>query len=150
MIKITTIMPPVPSVKSFQQDLNRIVEATETDMLRGFRRTTKTWAIKAQFDASRSNNQGTITIDVGTDDLLYGQINDGTTAIYDVLSKNFEPKTRPGVLDSFPGRGGRVGKSASPLPGIIPRRWDDAMVDFIEPRMIKALEDLIDDIVAKL
>lgn len=146
VIKITTIKPPLPNVRGFQQDLDRIVSETQTEMLRGFRRTTKTWLVKAQFDSTKSRNLGKFTIEVGTDDPLYERINEGTTVIFDVLSRDFSPKTRPGVLDSFPGRGGRIGTSKSARPGIIPRRWDDAMVDFIEPRMFTRLQDLIDSL----
>jgi len=144
MIRMKAIKPPKVNRGGYSQELARAVDNTKTDMLRGFRRTTKTWVVKARFDATNTHSLGKFTIDVGTDDPLYAQINEGTSVIYDRLSRNFVPKTRPKVLDSFPGRGGRVGRSTTPQPGIIPRQWDVAMVEFIEPLMISRLQNVLD------
>jgi hypothetical protein len=149
MIKMRTIKSKLPNrsdLQHFNQGMKQIAATTSTDMLRGFRRTVKTWYFKPKFSSKIGNASWKITIDVGTGSEIYARVNDGTEFIYDRLSANFEPKTRPGVLDSFPGRGGKIGLSATPLPGIIPRKFDEAMVDFIEPLMFSRMDDLIDSL----
>lgn len=149
MIRMRTIKSRLPNrsdLQHFNTGMKTIAATTSTDMLRGFRRTTKTWVYKAKFSSKVSNASWKITVDVGTGSEIYGRVNDGTAFIYDRLSLNFEPKTRPGVLDSFPGRGGRVGLSVTPLPGIIPRKFDEAMINFIEPLMITRMSDLMDSL----
>lgn len=129
---------------SIRNGLSRAAEATRVNLLRNFRRTTKTWQVKAQFSATIRGTAFRYIITVGTNDELYAEINFGTKFMTDVLSRNFVPKTRPGVLDSFPGRGGRLFRGGSPGPGIIPRRWDIAAAKEEERLMVAHLQNVID------
>jgi hypothetical protein len=57
----------------------------------------------------------------------WNEVNDGTDIRYVRMSSDFVPKTLyPGALgNNTPGEGGPVGISATGLPGIRARHWDD-------------------------
>lgn len=142
--KFRVIKPKRVSRTFFRSEMGRISENTRTNLLRNFRRTTKTWVYRVRFANSIQRKNYQYVIDVYANSTLYYTINWGTPFITDVLSRNFIPKTRPFVLDSFPGRGGRVRRGGPARPGIIPRRWDLAAAREEEPLMISRLQNVID------
>lgn len=128
----------------FDRDMATAAQFTKTGLLRNFRRTVKTWRRKAVFTHNINSVGFRYVITVGTNDPLYYEINWGTPFMTDVLSRNFVPKTRPGVLDSFPGRGHRLRRGGPPRAGIIPRRFDLAAAKEEERLMLSRLRNIID------
>jgi len=86
--------------------------------------TVETWNDKPNFKQATKSSSDEIVRQTWTTNDIYRYVHDGTTRRYAVLSSDFEPKTIPGFLGSFPGRGGVIRMDYShPLPGIIARNF---------------------------
>lgn len=91
-----------------QRHLEIAAQRAETEMLRLFNRTVRTWVEKPQFYHSvELNTYGTIRVKVGTEDEYYKWVNEGTpaheiTALHAPILKfqRKSPKTQPGSLTS--------------------------------------------------
>ena len=142
------IKAKVPRRASPYVYLRDSVVETEKSIRANLERTTRTWRRPVTFKSQILNSKDTYRVRVWTDDPLWNEINEGTPALYVILSRDFDPKTRPYVLDSFPGRGGRVGTSRTPRPGIIARHWDIAAQQKEGPSMQQRLQDAIARMVA--
>ena len=141
------IKAKIPSRSVSDTYVRNAALATQRSILENLQRTTRTWRRPVRFQLRVRTGGGFYRVGVFTDDPLWIEINNGTTSIYHVLSRNFIPKTRPRVLDSFPGRGGRVGISSTPRPGIIPRQWDEAAAQFEQQPMRDRLQAAINNFV---
>jgi hypothetical protein len=63
---------------------------------------------------------------VGTDDIVFHYLNEGTSVRKATMTSDFTPKTQPGRLLSRGGSGGKSFVSNDPRhwhPGIQPREW---------------------------
>lgn len=100
---------------------------------RNFEATTRTWDEQVNFTVKIDEAAGEAV--VGTDNDQYVQVNDGFEHLLK-FSKDFEPKTKPLILDSFPGKGGIVGIAFTPRP-TEPRQFEianaEAVQEVIEP-----------------
>lgn len=113
--------------KAFRRDLRRINKNRAAKMKRDFQRTTKTWEHKPTFH-QLTEIEPEPTVMVYTEDEQYGYVSGGTRVRRALMTPDYSPKTRPGVLDSFPGRGGVVYVSRKlNLPGIEARRFPEAV-----------------------
>lgn len=111
--------------KAFRAELRRINQKTARAMKRSFGQTTRTWAHPVDFH-QMTESQPDPTVLVYTTDAVYGYVSGGTRVRRALMSPAFSPKTRPGVLDSRPGRGGVVFVSRRlALPGIQARRFPE-------------------------
>ncbi len=111
--------------KAFRADLRRINQAEARAMKRSFQRTTRTWEHEVTF-RQMTEIEPEPTVLVYTTDEIYGYVSGGTRVRRALMSRDFSPKTRPGVLDSRPGRGGVVFISRKlNRPGIQARRFPE-------------------------
>lgn len=111
--------------RAFRADVRRINQATAKAMKRSFGRTTRTWEHAVTFH-QLTESQPDPTVAVYTTDEIYGYVSGGTRVRRALMSPDFRAKTRPGALDSRPGRGGVVVISRRlALPGIEGRRFPE-------------------------
>lgn len=111
--------------RAFRADLRRINQKTAQAMKRSFERTTRTWEHEVDFH-QMTEMEPDPTVLVYTTDAVYGYVSGGTRVRRALMSPDFSPKTRPGVLDSRPGAGGVVFVSRKlNLPGIQARRFPE-------------------------
>jgi hypothetical protein len=64
-----------------------------------------TWKHSVIFTVTSRISRSSVTINVSTDDAIFGYVNDGTDVRYATMSYDFRPKTKPGSLMSGPGAG---------------------------------------------
>jgi len=94
-------------------------------MKRSFERTTRTWVHDVRFQQVTEVRPDPAAM-VYTTDAIYGYVSGGTSVRRALMSPDYDPKTKPGVLDSFPGAGGVVFVSRNlALPGIEARRFPE-------------------------
>lgn len=92
---------------------------------RSFERTTRTWNHDVRFQ-QMTEVKDDVSVMVYTTDRIYGYVSGGTSVRRALMSPDYDPKTKPGVLDSFPGAGGVVYVSRDlALPGIEARRFPE-------------------------
>jgi hypothetical protein len=122
--------------RAIEQELDH-----QADLVRQeFEKTTATWSHKPAFMVQRSPWQR----DIGTDDQQYFWINAGTSVRYAHMTRNFSPKTAPGIIGSMGGSGGLAFISKKhPRPGIKAREFDKAIAKTWEPILARALQDAI-------
>lgn len=110
--------------RAFRQDIQRINQNTAKAMKRSFQKTVRTWEHPVTFHQITESRPDP-TVLVYTDDDIYGYVSGGTRVRYVVMTPDFSPKTRPGLLDSRPGRGGVSHFDfRHPRPGIQARKFD--------------------------
>lgn len=109
--------------KAFRQELAQINQKFAKRMKRDFERTTRTWDRHVEFHQMTEVGAETAVL-VYTTDEIYGYVSGGTRVRRALMSPDYDPKTKPGVLDSFPGRGHVVYVSRDlSLPGIEARNF---------------------------
>ena len=128
------------------------------DMHTDFKSTTATWSHYVEFETLFDMNPGP-TVFIGTDDKIYGYVNDGTVPhpIFPKHAKalsfqwggkgSYRAKTTPGVIGSQPGgpTGPRVAKPYVQHPGTKARRFDVAMLKRWDPRFKRRMEDAMSE-----
>lgn len=109
--------------KAFRQELARINQKTAKAMKRDFERTTRTWDRHVKFQ-QMTEVSAEMAVLVYTTDEIYGYVSGGTRVRRALMKPGYSPKTKPGVLDSFPG-GGQVAYISRKLslPGIEAREF---------------------------
>src|SRR5450759_2671498 len=82
-------------------------------------RTVETWKNVPKFERVVEISGDTVTVMVGTDDLIYKFVDLGTRVRYATMSPDFKAKTRPGILGSRAGSGEMLFVDKKhPKPGI--------------------------------
>jgi hypothetical protein len=111
--------------------LNRYNKKIMADYLR----TIKTWDHKPVFHSYVAYQGARPRLAIWTDDSIYYDVDNGTDVRYDVMTWPFEPKTKAGVLDSFPGVGGySYTDTKNPRSGIEPRNFSGTITKlYYEP-----------------
>ena len=108
VIATRSIKPGTPFKSSiFRDEMKRAAETIRKDALADFKKTTGNWRHKPKF-ASRVIVGGIaqgIQIQVGTDDKIWHYLDDGTKVRYATMSADWQSKTEPDVVGSFPGKG---------------------------------------------
>ena len=129
--------------------LLRAMEKVSKEIEKEFAKTTKTWnEHHPEFYHKLTVKYTEIGSAVGTDDEIYGYLNNGTQVRYAHMTDDFEAKTTPKVIGSGPGKGGfaYIGK---PLPGIEARQWDEVITENYEDRFNKILDAAMDEAAKK-
>lgn len=116
--------PPLFDDRQFSRDLQRAVKSRAQAMKRDYEKTVATWDDPPVFEQVTQTTSPDISALVGTDDRIYGYLDRGTRVRHALMSPDFQPKTRPGELRSYPGQGHVVFISKKlNLPGIKARGW---------------------------
>ena len=114
--------------RQFSRDLQTINKTTAQAMKRDYERIVNTWDDKPEFEQITQSTREDIAVLVGTDNRIFGYLDRGTRVRHAVMSPDFEAKTRPGELRSYPGKGGVVFVSRNiNLLGIEGRGWTRVM-----------------------
>jgi len=109
-----------------------------------YSRTVRTWKNKPVFVSTISTAGGNITSNTGTDNAIYGYVNNGTSVRYAVMTPDFVSKTEPGIVNSRAGAGGFSHFSfQNPRPGITARRFDVAIAKELKNNVAKILQEEI-------
>ena len=137
-----------------RQELRNAIHRTLTDMRQLFRATTRTWATRVEWDEQESTAGGLAFASVTTEDSLYYLIDHGAQPhpIYAVekplliFSKDYEPKTAPGVIDSENSfHSSDVYRTTEVMhPGFEPRDFDETIRDIIEPSFREEIQEALD------
>jgi len=144
-IIIKTVKPKKRNQKFFRWEFSKSMTQTGKDMLKDFKKTTKTWNTKPEFEVLKDLNPPDYSVLVGTDDKIYGYVDEGTKVRRAIMSKDFIAKTTPNVIDSRPGRGGvvfiskkvaRPGIKARNFAKLIGKKWKKPF----KTRMEKAMK----------
>lgn len=113
------LVDPVRVFRVVENALTGTALAVKVD----FDTTTRTWKDRPKFTIQRSKLRRLVS----TTDDVYRFVSRGTRVRYAVMSDDFRPKTRVGYLGSNKGRGGMVGFTKRPLPGIQARQFEETV-----------------------
>lgn len=127
---------PKRVIRAVENALTGTAYAVKAD----FDTTTRTWKNRPKFAIKRSKLRRL----VATDSDIYRYLSRGTRVRYAVMSDGFAPKTRVGYLGSNAGKGGMVGFSRRPLPGIKAREFEQAVHKKWTKEMPKQIQRAID------
>lgn len=164
-------MPKVKLVGSFpapfKDDRVRLeilngLRRTGTAIRKEFQKTVKTWEHKPDFSLEGVDQNislrdpvfyGVPSVEVSTDDEIYKWVSEGTRE-HDIplvlggprlfFAGEFEPKTQPGVIDSFAGYQGERNTVRDTVhhPGIEePRDFEGAIQEIIEPVFLGEMQE---------
>jgi hypothetical protein len=100
----------------FRDEIAKALKIIEQDALKDYAKTVVTWNDKPKF-TSKISMQNPITLEVGTDDAVYGYVDLGTKPhiiraktpkglFFKGRTKKGKPKTTPNIVQSFPGQPG--------------------------------------------
>jgi hypothetical protein len=109
--------------------------------LKLFRDLVSNWTNKPVFEMQTSANSSGSEVLVGTDDKIFEYLDKGTSVRYAIMSPDFIAKTKPGSLQSGPGRGGMVFISRKhPRPGIKARHFSDKVEQTLRREIPETLQ----------
>ena len=150
---LQAIKPGAPIVRSekflkaYIQTLKDVTDGMKED----YRKTTKTWKKKPRFTTQLPKTVGSnIEASAGTDNVIYGYVDEGTPAHvirpkkgkFLVFRPNFYRKTIPGVLSST--KGGQFGRPVFAKkvnhPGTKPRKFTITIQQKWQPELEKRME----------
>jgi hypothetical protein len=127
MLKIKTTFDMGDVTQRLAQAKENTLERIDAELLLNFYATTATFDHSVTFRVEKSEDRHA----VGTDDEIYENLNNGFTRFV-TLSDDYERKTQPGVLASFPGSGSVVG--FTPFGIQVPAgNWDEANAEEVTP-----------------
>jgi len=167
MIIAKAIKPARFKQEAFTRAITDAANKVAKDIEADFKATTKTWSRQPKFEKIVDTKTSPVQILVGTDDEIYGYLNEGTglygpkhqkypifAGIYTGKSKakalkfqwggpgSYRAKTTPNVIGS--GGGGPSGPMvAFPYvmhPGVKPRNFDETIKKKWEPRFKRVME----------
>lgn len=120
-----------------RQAIEQALDNAAALALAGFQSSVSTWEHKPEFTVTREPGKRT----VATNDPQYGWINNGTAVRYATMTPDFLPKTKPGFLGSGTGRGGVLFVNRNrPRPGIEARRFDQLVLEQIDPQFASLVQ----------
>jgi len=125
-IKVTFDMGDV--IQRLADAKENTLDHIDAELLLNFYATTATWDTPVTFRVEKSNGRHA----VGTDSERYEQLNNGFVREV-ALSDDYQRKTVPGVLASFPGQGRVVGDLIFGIP-VEPGKWDEANAEDVAPK----------------
>lgn len=137
--------------KAFQSSVFReeMVVASKSvlqESLDDFKRTVQTWKDKPKFSSRVDQGAavGGVRFQIGTDDVIYGFIDEGTKVRYATMSKDWVSKTEPGVIQAFHGAGRKLFVNKKyPRPGIKARKFTKIIAKSTRARMEPALRNAL-------
>jgi len=110
----------------FRKELLKAAKEIKADALADFKKTTANWQHKVKFSSKvdQGGSVGGIRIQIATDDPIYFYIDEGTKVRYATMSPDWQSKTEPDVVGTFPGKGRRLFVNKKrPRPGIKARNF---------------------------
>lgn len=144
------------NLKKLERDILKAVDKTTKVMERDFKKTTRTWDTKVQFEQVAAARDGDDLVGaIGTDNRIYLFVTRGTKA-HVITAKaggvlaypsGYRRKTRPGILKSYRGGGfGRMRFSKSVKhPGNKPRDFEHVVAN----KHQRTLEDNVSQAISK-
>lgn len=138
MFKASAILPGKFDPDAFSREMIKEMEKFDKLILSEFEKTVATWDHPPKFKATEAVMQDLIQGHVRTvriygkkpPELIYYFISQGTKVRYAKMTKDFEPKSRVRVIDSFPGAGRLESVDVRfPMPGIQARKFNEAIAD---------------------
>jgi hypothetical protein len=155
-LKLSAITPKnIPSSKEYLRAIERAVKKTANASKRDMQSTTRTWDHKVDFVVVEESG-GDYSITVGTDDKIYGYVNDGTKPHVIRPKKSrflsfrggYRAKTRVGIIGSRAGGafGDQVTAQEVHHPGFPGRNF----IAVIAKRRQKTLQQETDQNIAKV
>jgi hypothetical protein len=120
------------------------MRAAAKDIRADYEKTTATWDHKPHFSTEIRFSGANPRLTVGTNNEIYGDIDEGTTIRYDVMTHDplFQPKTKVRFIGSVEGEGGfAYTDMENPRPGIDARMFSDT----ITKRHAGLTQDLLRD-----
>ena len=152
-IQIKVIKPQRFKDAQFKREIEKAAKVAAKDMQKDFQLTTKTWKRKPKFEQIISVAPN-VEVLVGTDDEIYGYVNDGTRPhlIFPKRAKalsfqwggkgSYRPKTKPRFIGSVPGgpTGPRVARPYVQHPGTKAREFDQTIQKKWTPRFKRLME----------
>ena len=151
MITFKTISPKAFNLRALEKEIRDAQRDWMTKVVKEYRGTTKYWKHKVSFRGRMSEVGVTTKIEVGTDDEIYGYVDEGTGQAaghggkYPITPKRpggvlafpskSTPKTKPGRLRSGYGRKGKTIVFTRKVmhPGIKPREFSKQIKKKMEP-----------------
>lgn len=137
--RLETEFPAFKGEKDLRRRVLRATESTAKLAISFLNKTTATWDHRVKFTASKRGGGGALGvrqtagfafIEVTTSDEIWHQLDQGTDFKLVRVSGDWEPKTMPGVFDSFAGAG-EVVFDGVPRAGIVARRWTEELPNLI-------------------
>ena len=130
MIQITPILPVAFNAAVFEQEFVRAMGQITDAFDHDFQLTTQTWNTQVAFTKRTTVSPSSVIGKVVTKNDIYKFVTRGTQIRYAAMTPDFLPKTIPGVIGSFTGRGGFDHLDfANPRPGIRARRFEETLRD---------------------
>lgn len=128
-----SVKPSTLKKDAFRLEFLNAMRKTGRKIQKDFEKTTATWKRKPSFTMLVSLTRPGPTLVVGTDNEIYGYVDQGTkphiilpkNSPYLVFKSGFSPKTRPRVIGSSPGKtfGDTIISRGVIHPGIAPREF---------------------------
>ena len=111
VFSVKGIRPKRLKVESFAKEIEAALKDEGKDVVEQYERTTKTWKRKPEFEVLVDVSGGDASVLVGTDDEIYGYVDEGTEGHYvpksGVATMKFRPgykaKTTPKKIKSYKG-----------------------------------------------
>lgn len=143
------VLRPIKHLKAFQSSIFREEMAAASKQVLAeavdeHKRTVQTWNTKPVFASKVEQGAGVggIRFQIGTDDPRWWWLNDGTRVRYATMSKDWQSKTEPNVVQSFPGKGKKLFVNKKrPRPGIKARRWTKWIAKSMRAKMIPIVKN---------
>jgi len=136
-IQVKVIKPQRFKDAAFKRAIQSAAKAAASEMEKDFKATVATWSSKPKFEKIVAVDPN-VEVLVGTDDKVYGYVNDGTRPhlIFPKRAKalsfrwggkgSYKPKTKPRFIGSLPGgaTGPRIARPYVQHPGTKAREFD--------------------------
>lgn len=156
-LKLQALKPPkMPSGAQYAKAMEKRVQKSAALVLRDLESTTRTWKHKVAFDVTTTRTGVDYAIAAGTDDVIYGYVNNGTKphiirpkrSKYLRFQSGYKAKTRVNIIGSIPGGafGNDVFANAVRHPGFVGRNFIKA----IQKRRQKTIEQEISQGIAEV
>ena len=157
LFKLTAIKPPkLPTGEEYLKAIQAAVYKSAGLTLKDLQSTVSSWSNKPKFDVTITKTGNDYSVTAGTDDVIYGYVNNGTKphdikprrSKYLRFSSGYVAKTRVGIIGSIPGGafGSDMFSKGVFHPGFPGRKF----VDAIQKRRQVTTEQEISQAIAKV
>jgi hypothetical protein len=114
-------------------------EADEINKL--YNKTSNTWKAQPRFMKKFDVDARGMSATIWAEDRIYWFVHEGVSVMRAVLTPDFVARTKPRVLDSFSGSGGRLYASKRiSKPSYKPRKFTETIIVQREPKFRKRME----------
>ena len=145
-----------PNTRAMMDAFDKGLELLQEIMLDRFLDTTATWNHQPGWDQGVAYTESKASVSVLTNDDQYVLVNEGAPshAIFPVRAKvlvfpgTFEPKSKPGVMKSYPGFSGPPIEFRNWVahPGFEARRFDESVQKSIDKILVKHMEMVMEQV----